>query len=491
MTTSAPCCDLILFGTLGDLARRKLLPALYQLEKSGLLHADARVVGVARDDIDTAAYRQQVKTSLEKFMTKEPVADDVWQRFSRKLHYCNVDLKNVDAYQAIADVVQVAEGRTPVSYLATPPQLFSTICDGLSSIGLTQQPARVVLEKPLGEDLPSSCAINQQVAQYFDESQVYRIDHYLGKETVLNLLALRFANSIFSDQWNHNTIDHIQITAAEQVGVEGRWSYYDDAGQLRDMVQNHLLQVLSLIAMEPPTRLDTENIREEKLKVLRSLRPVTAENVQEDTVRGQYTAGFVGDSKVPGYLEEEGARKESATETFVALKAHIDNWRWSGVPFYLRTGKRMPEKRTEVVITFKRQPHNIFHESLSQLPPNRLIIRLQPDEGVEIQMMNKVPGLGKQMQLKPTTLDLSFYETFENKRIADAYERLLLEAIQGNQYLFVSREEVEHAWRWIDGIRDAWMHLGETPKSYQAGTWGPVASVTLLAQDGREWDDDA
>lgn len=491
MSTSAACCDLILFGTLGDLARRKLLPALYQLEKAGLLHKDARVVGVARDDIDTDAYREQVKANLHKFMSKETLDEAVWQRFAEKLVYCHVDLQNVAGYQAIAEVVQLQEGRTPISYLATPPQLFSTICDGLSSIGLTAQPARVVLEKPLGEDLPSSCEINQQVANYFAESQVYRIDHYLGKETVLNLLALRFANSLFSDQWNHTTIDHIQITAAEQVGVEGRWSYYDDAGQLRDMVQNHLLQVLSLIAMEPPTRLDTENIREEKLKVLRSLRPVTADNVQEETVRGQYTAGFVGDSRVPGYLEEEGARKESSTETFVALKAHIDNWRWSGVPFYLRTGKRMPEKRTEVVITFKRQPHNIFHESLSQLPPNRLIIRLQPDEGVEIQMMNKVPGLGKQMQLKPTTLDLSFYETFENKRIADAYERLLLEAIQGNQYLFVSREEVEHAWRWIDGIRDAWSHLGELPKSYQAGTWGPVASVSLLAQDGREWDDEA
>lgn len=491
MTTSAACCDLILFGTLGDLARRKLLPALYQLEKAGLLHPDARVVGVARDDLNNNDYREKVLANLKKFMTKEVVDEEIWQRFSAKLHYCHVDLQNIEAYRAIADIVEPQEGRTPISYLATPPQLFSTICNGLSSIGLTQQPARVVLEKPLGEDLPSSRAINQQVATHFDESQVYRIDHYLGKETVLNLLALRFANSIFSDQWNHNTIDHIQITAAEQVGVEGRWSYYDDAGQLRDMVQNHLLQVLSLIAMEPPTRLDTENIREEKLKVLRSLRPVTADNVQDDTVRGQYTAGFVGDSKVPGYLEEEGARKESSTETFVALKAHIDNWRWSGVPFYLRTGKRMPEKRTEVVITFKRQPHNIFHESLSQLPPNRLIIRLQPDEGVEIQMMNKVPGLGKQMQLKPTTLDLSFYETFENKRIADAYERLLLEAIQGNQYLFVSREEVEHAWRWIDGIRAAWSHLGELPKSYQAGTWGPVASVTLLAQDGREWDDDA
>ncbi|WP_411358287.1 glucose-6-phosphate dehydrogenase [Pseudidiomarina salilacus] len=491
MTSSAACCDLILFGALGDLARRKLLPAMYQLEKSGLLHADARIIGVARDSLTDAAFKQQVLESLQQFMTKDPVDEEIWQRFVGKLQYCEIDLSDLSAYDALAKVAPLTKGRTPISYFATPPALFPLICDGLARVGLNQQPSRVVLEKPLGHDFKSSQKINNHVAQHFDESQIYRIDHYLGKETVLNLLALRFANSIFADHWSHNTIDHIQITAAEQVGVEGRWGYYDDAGQLRDMVQNHLLQVLSLIAMEPPSRLDTECIREEKLKVLRSLRPITDRNVDEDTVRGQYTKGFVGDKTAPGYLEEEGARQDSNTETFVALKTHIDNWRWSGVPFYLRTGKRMPQKRTEVVITFKRQPHNIFHETVAQLPPNRLIIRLQPDEGVEIQMMNKVPGLGKKMQLKPTTLDLSFYETFEDKRIADAYERLLLEAMQGNQYLFVSRDEVEYAWRWIDGIRAAWEQVAEGPRSYQAGSWGPSASVTLLAQDGREWDDDA
>ncbi len=490
MTTPAACCDLILFGSLGDLARRKLLPALYQLEKSNLLDKNTRIIGVARQSLSSTEFCQQVEQSLNTFVTKEALDEQVWQRFSAKLQYCALDLTDEDAYDGLAQLLD-AGTRPPICYFATPPTLFPVICDGLARVGLNKEPTRVVLEKPLGEDLASSCHINQHVARYFNESQVYRIDHYLGKETVLNLLALRFANSIFSDHWSHNTIDHIQITAAEQVGVEGRWGYYDQAGQLRDMVQNHLLQVLSLIAMEPPTRLDADSIRDEKLKVLKSLRPISQRNVREDTVRGQYTAGFVGDNRVPGYLQEDGAHANSTTETFVGLKVHIDNWRWSGVPFYLRTGKRMPQKRTEVVITFKSQPHNIFHETLAQLPPNRLIIRLQPDEGVEIQMMNKIPGLGKRMQLKPTTLDLSFYETFENKRIADAYERLLLEAIEGNQYLFVHRDEVEHAWRWIDGIRAAWEELAEPPKSYAAGTWGPVASVTLMAQDGREWDDES
>lgn len=490
MSSTTPCCDFILFGTLGDLARRKLLPALYQLEKAELLHTNTRVIGVARDELDTEAFTQRIRESLERFIGKQNIDDAIWQRFSSRFHYCGLELSDLSAYRALASVVQDSGDRDIVSYLATPPHLFSSVCKGLSQHGLNQERARIVLEKPLGHDLQSSQEINQEVAKYFDESQIYRIDHYLGKETVLNLLALRFANSIFSGQWNNKAIDHIQITAAEQVGVEGRWSYYDDAGQLRDMVQNHLLQVLALIAMEPPTRLDAESVREEKIKVLRSLRPITPENVRDDTVRGQYTSGFVGENKAPGYLEEEGAKPASQTETFVAVKAHIDNWRWANVPFYLRTGKRMAQKQTEIVIYFKPQPHNIFHETVSQLSPNRLVIRLQPDEGIEIQMMNKVPGLGKQMQLKPTTLDLSFDETFENKRIADAYERLLLEAIQGNQYLFVARDEVEHAWRWIDGIRAAWSTLGEAPKSYPSGSWGPAASVTLIAHDGREWDDD-
>lgn len=492
MASTTPCCDFILFGTLGDLARRKLLPALYQLEKAELLHAETRILGVARDEINAATFVQKVRQSLEKFVGANNLEPAVWERFAARFDYCDVDLADVSAFATLAEHLASDDEheRSIVSYLAIPPQLFSTVCQGLSQHGLNRENARIVLEKPLGHDLASSQAINQEVAEYFHESQIYRIDHYLGKETVLNLLALRFANSIFTGQWNNKAIDHIQITAAEQVGVEGRWGYYDDAGQLRDMVQNHLLQVLALIAMEPPTRLDAESVREEKIKILRSLRPITRDNVNDDTVRGQYTTGISGSEKVPGYLEEDGAKVTSKTETFVAIKAHIDNWRWANVPFYLRTGKRMAEKRTEVVITFKSQPHNIFQETMSNLQPNRLIIRLQPDEGIEIQVMNKVPGLGEQMLLKPTTLDLSFDETFQNQRIADAYERLLLEAIHGNQYLFVAREEVEHAWRWIDGIITAWKKIDDKPKSYAAGSWGPSASVTLIANDGREWADD-
>jgi len=484
---SNKACDLILFGTKGDLARRKLLPALYQLEKAGLLHADSRITGVARDQMTLADYIELVETNLQKFV-KEPLDADVLTRLKAKLQYVQIDLTQADDYLKLTAVTDI-KSRIPVSYFATAPSLFGNISQGLDAAGLAVQPSRVVLEKPIGHCLESSKVINDVVARYFQENQIYRIDHYLGKETVLNLLALRFANAIFASNWDHNAIDHVQISVAEEVGVEGRWGYYDDAGQMRDMVQNHLLQVLSLIAMEPPASLDADSIRDEKLKVLKALRPINLQNVQEKTVRGQYSAGFVGGKAVPGYLEEEDARPNSKTETFVAIKVDIDNWRWAGVPFYLRTGKRMPNKVSEVVICFKPQPHNIFHETYKQLPANKLIIRLQPDEGVEIQIMNKIPGLGENMQLQQSKLDLSFDETFKAQRIADAYERLLLEAMLGNQYLFVRRDEVEQAWKWVDGILDAWRINNEPPKAYQAGTWGPVAAISLLARDDRNWDE--
>lgn len=488
--TSTPnqACDLILFGTKGDLARRKLLPALYQLQKANLLCQDSRIIGVARDDLSREAYIELVKTNLVRFLKKEPLDIDVWQALAEKLHYVQLDMTATADYLKLQDVTN-PEQRITVSYFATPPSLFGDLCRGLANAGLANEPSRVVLEKPIGHDLSSSKIINDQVAEFFKESQIYRIDHYLGKETVLNLLALRFANAIFASNWDHNAIDHVQITVAEEVGVEGRWSYYDDAGQMRDMVQNHLLQVLSLIAMEPPARLDADSIRDEKLKVLKALRRIDSSNVQDKTVRGQYTAGFVTGQAVPGYLEEEGARKNSKTETFVAIKVDIDNWRWAGVPFYLRTGKRMPKKHSEVVICFKPQPHNIFYETYRELPANKLIIRLQPDEGVEIQMLNKIPGLGEHMRLQQSKLDLSFDETFEAQRIADAYERLLLEAMLGNQYLFVRRDEVEQAWHWVDGILQAWKNSNEPPKSYQAGTWGPVAAISMMARDERNWDE--
>ncbi|MGM0429859.1 MAG: glucose-6-phosphate dehydrogenase [Pseudomonadota bacterium] len=487
MTERPQECDFVLFGVLGDLSSRKLLPALYQLERGGLLIGDTRIIGVAREKLTTNEAAKRVERNLKQFVAAGDLTADLLEQFCKRFHYVQMDFSEESGYASLKDSLQLDS--TSIFYLATPPSLYATICSGLAQQGLAEHPSRVILEKPIGHNLGSSQEINQAVAEYFEENQVYRIDHYLGKETVLNLLALRFANALFSANWDNSAIEHIQITAAEQVGVEGRWGYYDDAGQLRDMVQNHLLQVLSLIAMEPPSRLDAESIREEKLKVLKALRPIDESNCQETTVRGQYQSGFVGDQRVPGYLEEEGAKSNSQTETFVALKVNIDNWRWSGVPFYLRTGKRMPEKRSEVVITFKKQPHNIFNDTTAELSPNKLVIRLQPDEGVEVQILNKIPGLGKRMHLKATNLDLSFDETFEKKRIADAYERLLLEAMHGNQYLFVHRNEVEYAWRWIDGIVAAWENHEQPPKHYQAGTWGPVSSVSLLARDGRQWDE--
>ncbi len=480
-------CDLVVFGAHGDLARRKLIPSLYQLEKVGLIAPDSTIIGVARKESDDNGYIALAHESLEHFMT-EPVDAAIWERLARRLRYVQIDLTQPDQYSRLQTKVDQVR-REMVNYFAVAPALFGPICQGLAAAGLATERARVVLEKPIGTDLASSRVINDAVGAVFHEGQVYRIDHYLGKETVLNLLALRFANSIFTTNWDHNTIDHVQITVAEEVGIEGRWGYFDQSGQLRDMLQNHLLQILTLVAMEPPVSLDGDAIRSEKLKVLKALRPITRNNAEANSVRGQYAAGFLKGGPVPGYLEEEDGNPRSHTETFVALRVDIDNWRWADVPFYLRTGKRMASKRSEVAIHFKRLPHNIFKESYRNLPANRLIIRLQPDEGVEIEMMNKVPGLSKGLHLQRTMLDLSFSETFKGERIPDAYERLLLEAMRGNQALFIRRDEVEQAWTWVDSIQDAWQASNEAPMAYPAGTWGPVASVALMARDGRAWDE--
>lgn len=479
-------CDFVLFGTKGDLARRKLLPSLYELEKAGLIHEQTHLIGVARYEVTQDEYVALVKENIEKF-TGETLCSETWARFSAKLDYVQIDMQDYDSYSALKGCVDAS--RTMVCYLATPPSIYGDICKGMNAAGIIDPSVRVVLEKPIGHDLESSMVINDQVAEFFHESQIYRIDHYLGKETVLNLMALRFANSIFATNWDHNCVDHVQITVAESVGIEGRWGYFDDAGQMRDMVQNHLLQILTLIAMEPPASLDANSVRDEKLKVLKSLRPINAANIRENTVRGQYTSGFVKGEEVPGYLEEEGANTESETESFVSLKVELDNWRWAGVPFYLRTGKRMPRKVSEIVIYFKPQPHNLFKDSFNQLPANKLTIRLQPDEGVEITVMNKVPGLTSSgsMNLQKSKLNLSFSEAFETKRIPDAYEKLLLEVLLGDQSLFVRRDEVEEAWKWVDSILDAWSKSNEKPEPYQAGTWGPVASIALLAREDRAW----
>jgi glucose-6-phosphate 1-dehydrogenase len=486
LENSSEPCDFVLFGTQGDLARRKLLPSLYQLEKAELMHAQTKVIGVARQDISQKKYVALVKENIEKF-SKEPLCEDTWKRFSAKLDYIALDMKEPDNYTAFKTHVDAK--RMMVCYFATPPSIFGDICRGLKAAKIIDKSMRVVLEKPIGHNLESSKIINDQVAEFFDESQIYRIDHYLGKETVLNLIALRFANSIFATNWDHNCIDHVQISVAESVGIEGRWGYFDEAGQMRDMVQNHLLQILTLIAMEPPANLDADSIRDEKLKVLKSLRPIDASNVRQNTVRGQYVDGFVKGQEVPGYLDEPDANTSSQTETFIALKVELDNWRWAGVPFYLRTGKRLPNKTSEVVIFFKRQPHNLFKDSFPQLPANKLTIRLQPDEGVEVTVMNKVPGLTSSgsMNLQKSRLNLSFSDTFKDDRIADAYEKLLLEVMLGNQALFVRRDEVEAAWKWVDGILAAWDVSNEPPEPYQAGTWGPVASIALLAREDRAW----
>ncbi|AMO81314.1 glucose-6-phosphate dehydrogenase [Obesumbacterium proteus] len=487
VTSTAQACDLVIFGAKGDLARRKLLPSLYQLEKAGHIHPDTRIIGVGRADWDKDAYTKVVREALDTFL-KEKVDEELWATLSARLDFCNLDVNDTQHFKNLAKMLDQKK-RVTINYFAMPPSTFGAICQGLGASGLNKDPSRIVMEKPLGTDLESSRAINNQVAEFFDESQVYRIDHYLGKETVLNLLALRFANSLFANNWDNSMIDSVQITVAEEVGIEGRWGYFDKAGQMRDMIQNHLLQILTMIAMSPPADLSTDRIRDEKVKVLRSLRRINHSNVRDTTVRGQYTAGFVQGKKVPGYLEEEGANKTSNTETFVSIRVDIDNWRWTGVPFYLRTGKRLPSKCSEVVIYFKNPPLNLFSDSYQELPQNKLTIRLQPDEGVQIDILNKVPGLEHKHRLQTTKLDLSFSDTFHQEHLADAYERLLLETMRGIQALFVRRDEVEEAWKWVDSIMEAWAADNESPKPYQAGTWGPVASVAMISRDGRAWNE--
>jgi glucose-6-phosphate 1-dehydrogenase len=369
--------------------------------------------------------------------------------------------------------------------LATPPSIFALICNNLATNNCLTGDCRIVLEKPIGECLASSKEVNETLARYFDEESIYRIDHYLGKETVQNLLALRFANRFINSQWDANCIDHVQITVGEIVGIEGRWSYYDRVGQLRDMVQNHLMQLLCLVAMEPPNSLEADSIRDEKVKIVKALRRIDSDQVSEHVIKGQYSQGWSSGAAVPGYLEEPGCeRPDSDTETFIAIKAHVDNWRWAGVPFYLRTGKRVPEKLTEIIIQYKDLPHNIFSGGTSA---NKLIIRLQPREGIELTMASKRQTLREKLSLQNHTLDLDFRETTGMNRIPDAYERLFLDAINGDQSLFVGREEIEESWRWCDELIDACNQKNIETKPYHAGSWGPPKAELLIEKDGRSW----
>ncbi|MEH6579308.1 MAG: glucose-6-phosphate dehydrogenase [Amphritea sp.] len=482
--------DIVIFGAMGDLAQRKLFPALYQLEREGLIHKDSRILGVARKDIDKETFISNCNESLRRFISKDELEKTSLETFNAKLDFCQINFTEADGYQRLHATLQSKDERTRIFYYATPASMFGPISQNLSEASCLNEDCRMVMEKPIGHDLESSNQINDQVAEFFNESQIYRIDHYLGKETVQNLIALRFANPLFGSQWNQNHISHVEITVAEKVGIEGRWGYFEQAGQMRDMVQNHLLQLLCLTAMDPPDGLSADLIRNEKVKVLKALRPITGDMYNSHVVRGRYTKGLIDGQPVPGYMEEEGANPQSNTETFVALKVEINNWRWAGVPFYLRTGKRMQEKVSQITIHFKKQPHFIFDENQRNLAQNKLTIRLQPEEGISLQVLNKDQGLGKGMRLRSEPLQLNFSQTFAQDRIPDAYERLLLELIKGNQYLFVRRDEIEHAWKWCDQFLEHWKLENKEPQPYSAGSWGPKTSDLLVIKDGNCWHED-
>jgi glucose-6-phosphate 1-dehydrogenase len=481
-----PSFDCGVFGATGDLTLRKLLPALYARFCDGQMPADSRIIAAARSDLDDAAYRERAAKALAKHVPGDTFDHAAADRFYGQLHYARVDGTSASGWPELADLLgQMPPERIRVFYLATSPDLYGPICERIGHQGLATPNARVVLEKPIGHDLASARAINEQVGRVFHEAQIFRIDHYLGKETVQNLLALRFANSIFERLWNTDVIDHVQITVGETVGVEGRGGYYDRSGALRDMLQNHILQLLCLLAMEPPVSLGADAVRDEKLKVLRALKPFQPHDTSALTVRGQYTQGAVNGHPVAGYRDDLGVADPSRTETFVALKAEVRTWRWANVPFYLRTGKRLPQKVSEIVIQYRALPFSIFPADGGDFQPNKLIIRLQPEEGMRLEMMTKEPGPGG-LRLRPTGLDISFEKTFAT-RYPDAYERLLMDTVRGDPTLFMRRDEVEAAWTWVEPIIDAWTASPDLPRPYAAGSWGPTASIALVARDGRTW----
>ncbi|WP_291837203.1 glucose-6-phosphate dehydrogenase [Brevundimonas sp.] len=478
---------LVLFGGGGDLAMRMLLPSLYFLEHDGLLPDDLKIIGAARSDESRDEYVEKVRASVEgKARADDAWSEAAWSRMEARLDYLPVDATSAESLKPLKAKVGDA-GVT--SFLAVSPSLYGRIVTALKEAGMAGPNDRVVLEKPVGRDLKSFLEIDDAVAHAFRENQVFRIDHYLGKETVQNLIALRFGNTVFEPLWNNLSIDHVQITIGETVGVGDRWPYYDEYGALRDMLQNHMLQLLCLVAMEPPSDLDPDSVRNEKVKVLRSLRPITHEEAERVTVRGQYVAGTSEGKPAKGYDEERG--QPSDTETFVAIRADIDNWRWAGVPFFMRTGKRLPEKRTEIVIQFKPLPHSIFdRDDRGEVQANRMVIELQPEEDISLTVMNKKPGLDQRMQLQPIKMSLSWGvggkgDKPPRRRIA--YERLLLDALHGDSTLFVRRDEAEQAWKWVDEVSEAWADGDIKPQEYVAGTWGPADADMLMARTGREW----
>ncbi|MGB7755723.1 MAG: glucose-6-phosphate dehydrogenase [Salinisphaera sp.] len=480
--------DLVIFGGTGDLARRKLLPALYHRDHDEQFSDDSRIVAVSRQDMSDEGYGEWVRKVLEEHLPDNEIDEDVFSRFHDRLAHVRLDVDDAAGWAAFAERFD-DDGRIRTFYLATAPSLFGKIANGVADAGLVDERARIVLEKPVGHDYKSARDINNAVGARFEESQIYRIDHYLGKETVQNLIALRFGNSLFEPVWGRQAVDNVQITVAESLGVDERFEFYEQTGALRDMVQNHMLQLLCLTAMEPPASMNHDDVRNEKIKVLRSLKPITPQDVHKVTARGQYAAGMIDGKAVQAYgasnKKEQAPSDEAKAETFVAIKAEIDNWRWQGVPFYLRTGKRMARKSSQIVFEFKPVPHSIFGEE--PLQPNRLVLRLQPEEGVEMSIMTKEPGPGG-FRMRSLPLNLSFSQAFE-VAYPDAYERLLMEVLRGNPALFMRRDEVEAGWKWIDRILESWRLEQVEAQEYMAGSWGPTDAFVLLDRDGRRWHD--
>lgn len=487
-------CSIVIFGASGDLTLRKLIPAFYHLFKDKQMPSPFRIVGFARREKTDESWRQELRTALDEFSRTKPVDDKVWREFSKNISYCQGDMTEASAYKKLEEVLtsfgQAQLRENLLFYLATSPSQFGLVVEQLHRADLLQKNGcgkqRIVVEKPFGHDLESAHALNNELTRFCHEQQVFRIDHYLGKETVQNILMFRFSNSIFERLWNRDSVDHVQITVSEKLGVGARGGYYEEAGALRDMVQNHMLQVLALVAMEPPVSLEAESIRDEKVKLLKSIRPIEPADVEKQVVRGQYFAGVVDGEPRPGYRQEPKVKTDSNVETYVALKLFIDNWRWSGIPFYLRMGKNLPMSASEVRIQFRRTPHVLFAAQCGQkLDANALTLRLQPNEGISLRFNGKVPGTS--LAVRPVRMHFSYDSEF-GAYTPEAYERLLLEAMTGDATLFIRRDEVETAWQIVDSIRKGWEGKALTNRDfYAAGTWGPIAADDLLAKSGHAW----
>lgn len=488
-------CTLVIFGATGDLTHRKLIPALYNLEVDGNLPPALSVVGFARREKSDEQFRSELHDAAQKF-SRQKINPDMWEAFAHKVAYHRSEFNNLDGYHALAkrlDEIDKSQGTrgNRLFYLAAGPDQFETILNNLRASGLNEAPeggwARIIVEKPFGTDLPSAVALNSLVENAFPECDTYRIDHYLGKETAQNIMVLRFANAIFEHLWNSRYVDHVQITASEPLGVEGRAGYYDKSGAMRDMVQNHLLQLLCLTAMEPPTDLSADAIRDEKVKVLRSLRKIEGDEIADYAVRAQYSAGTINGKRVAAYRDEENIPPESETETYVALELHVENWRWAGVPFYIRVGKRLPKAATEIALHFKGAPPILFNQAGgagASVDDNVLVIRIQPDEGVSLRMSAKLPG--SSLRIEPVKMDFHYGTSF-GRPTPEAYERLLLDAMAGDATLFARRDEVEEAWKFVDAIRDGWDAGKGKLAFYGAGSWGPSEADTLIEKSGASW----